>query len=221
MARYSNTRLDRLKSTNVEHVKLTGDWDAFRTLITNLTPGFRIALKAAARKNAKLLIREVKKGIKDQSPGGQKFTPLHSLTVEEKSSLSGVGSTGANRALIRYGDMVNAISYELDEQGGFTVGFPADATNRSGENVNMIATVMESGITITVTDKMRNYFASQGRPLKKSTSHIDVPARPFLEPVFEKNKNIIMNNYRMAIERILKGKANITVLGDIDIGDDD
>lgn len=220
MAKIKYTKLDRLKSTSLEHAKLTGDWGEFRMLINNLTPGFKKALVAAGRKNAKFLIKEIRKGIKMQSPGGEKFTPLHSLTVEEKSKLSGVGSVKSNQALIRYGDLYNALAYEIDDDGSFAVGFPKNAVNSSGENINMIATVMESGITISVTDSMRNYFAFQGRPLKNSTTHIEVPARPFLEPVLQQHKDTILNNYRVAIQRILYGKADLSILENI-VGDDD
>lgn len=204
------TKLDRLKATNLQYVKLEGDWDRFRKLIVNLTPGFRRALKAAARKNAKFLIKEIKKGMKNQAPGGETFAPLHDLTIQEKSTAKGIGSTKSGQALIRYGDLYNSISYDLDEIGGFKVGIPKDAVSRDGDDLNMVAAVMEGGITISVSDKMRDYFAAQGRPLKQSTTHLEIPARPFLEPVFEANKEKIYNNYRDTILRVLYGQANIT-----------
>lgn len=216
------TKLDRLKPTDLQYAKLEGEWDRLRQLVTNLTPGFRRALKATARKNAKLLIREIKKGLREQAPGGEAFAPLHDLTVQEKSQIRGIGSVKSNQALIRYGDLYNSISYDIDEDGGFQVGIPKDAVNREGKDLNMIAAVMEGGITIRVTDDMRNYFAANGRPLKQSTTHLEVPARPFLGPVFEENREKIVNNYRDTISRILYGKSNISDIESLlDIGGDD
>lgn len=42
-----------------------------------------------------------------------------------------------------------------------------------------IAALQEYGYEITVTDRMRRYLASQGLLLRKETTHLHVPSRPF------------------------------------------
>ena len=194
----------------MSHAQLTGDWPRLRYIINDFSPKLRIAIRAAARRNAILVLREIKKGIREQSPGGQDFAPLHDLTIEEKRSKAGIGATKSRQALIRHGDLINSFTFEVDElQGSFWVGIKDGTTNSEGVDLNMIARIMELGVTLNVTERMRAYFASQGRPLKKETTHLEVPARPFLEPVFNKLKPVILNNYIDAIDRVLAGKPSL------------
>ena len=193
------------------YAKLTGDWPRFRYIINNLSPRLKIAIRAAARKNAKLLIREIKKGIKKQAPGGIVFDKLHELTVIEKARMRGIGFVKSNQALIRHGDLINLLTFEINSDGSFGVGYEKNATNSAGKNINMIASVMESGITIAVTDSVRGYFIAKGTPLKNSTTHLDIPARPFFEPVFNQFKDEIINNYIMAINSVIQGRPDLGV----------
>ena len=195
---------------NKTGAQLTGEWPKFRYIIHNFSPKLRISIRAASRKNAVLVLREVKKGIREQSPGGQKFQPLNDLTVREKASVKGIGSVKSNSALIRYGDLLKAFEYSVDEKNGsFWVGIQKGKKNRSGTDLNMIARTMNYGMTVTVTPSLRNYFAATGRPLKKETTHLDIPARPFIEPVLKALQPIIIKNYIDAIDRVLKGKKGI------------
>ena len=50
-----------------------------------------------------------------------------------------------------------------------------------------IAVWNEYGVTIAVTPKMRAYFHSQDIHLKKSTTSIRIPARPFMRQAADKN----------------------------------
>nr|DAO21582.1 MAG TPA: virion morphogenesis protein [Caudoviricetes sp.] len=50
-----------------------------------------------------------------------------------------------------------------------------------------IAVWNEYGVTIAVTPKMRAYFHSQDIHLKKSTTRIRIPARPFMRQAADKN----------------------------------
>jgi hypothetical protein len=200
------------------YVKFTGQWKEFRIIINNMTPRIRIALKSAARKNAILILKEIKKGIRNQAPGGLVFTPLHELTIMEKSQIKGVGNVKSNQALIRHGDLINALMYFVDEDGSFKVGFQEGATNRYGININMIAAGLEKGFTIGVTENLRNYFAAQGRPLKASTTHLDVPARPFFEPVLKKYRDDIILNYVIALDSVFKANPSLGSITDGDKG---
>ncbi len=185
------------------HCILEGDWPMLRAFVKDASPRLRIHLKAAARKAALLVLREIKKGIRNQAPGGQAFPALHELTIIEKSQLKGIGSVKSNQALIRHGDLINSLTIEVSEDASFGVGIPVGARNRYGIDINLIAAGMEKGYTINVTDRLRNYFAAQGRPLKKSTTHLDVPARPFLEPVLKQCEDQIVKIYADAINNWL------------------
>jgi hypothetical protein len=196
------------------NVTLTGDWPRFRFIINNFTPKLRIAIRAAARKNAIMVLREIRKGIREQAPGGKVFTPLHELTVREKASFKGIGGVKSNQALIRHGDLIRLLTFEVDPNGSFSVGYPAGVKNSAGVDMNMIAGLMEKGFTIRVTDRLRKYFAAKGTPLKKSTTHLDVPARPFLQPVFDSLKDEILMNYAIAIDMVLRGNPSIGFAAD-------
>lgn len=50
------------------------------------------------------------------------------------------------------------------------------------------AMIQEYGARIPVTDKMRKWFAAQGFPLKKTTTEIVIPPRPFLRKALKKQK---------------------------------
>ncbi len=191
------------------YAQFTGQWPEFRVIINSMTPRIRIAIKAAARKNAKLILREVKKGIRSQAPGDRAFPPLHQVTIMEKMEIRGVGGVKAKQALIRHRDLINALTYEVEENGSFKVGFPEGATNRYGININMIAAGMEKGFTINVTPKLRDYFAANGRPLKSSTTHLDIPARPFFEPVYKKFRDEIVLNYVIALDAVFRANPNL------------
>jgi len=62
------------------------------------------------------------------------------------------------------------------------VGIPDGAQYPDGTEVDLVASVMEDGAVIRVTERMRNFFAARGFPLRKETEVIMIPARPFFEP---------------------------------------
>lgn len=62
-----------------------------------------------------------------------------------------------------------------------------------------LGAVHEFGATINVTEKMRNYLHSQGLHLRKNTTQINIPARPFLRPLLDKkNKEILLDTANLA-----------------------
>ena len=65
-----------------------GDWDKAKRLLTNgFNQRLALAIQKATTKNALLLVREIKRGIRSQAPGGKQFAPLAQVTIERKSSL--------------------------------------------------------------------------------------------------------------------------------------
>lgn len=83
-----------------------------------------------------------------------------------------------------------------------------------GKNdMTMIAAVHEFGARIPVTDKMRKWFAAQGYPLRKETTHITIPERSFIRAGFDENEREFIKHARMVlIEAMAKGTPMDTVL---------
>jgi len=140
--------------------------------------GLRLAnaLRHATIRNALFLVREIQRGIRSQSPGGQSFAKLAESTIERK---------GSSKALIDTGFLINAITQKIMVDKAF-VGLLRGTVNKDGEDIVNIGAVMEYGATIK----------------HPSGGIIIIPARPFLHPVMEKYRDQIIRNYRQAIRMI-------------------
>ena len=159
-------------------VRRTGDWDKARAKINaSLGPRLAAALKQATIRNALLLVREIQRGIRSQSPGGKPFVKLAQSTIDRK---------GSSKALIDTGFLVNAITQKIMADKAF-VGLLRGTVNKDGEDMVNIGAVMEYGATIQ----------------HPSGATIIIPARPFLHPVMEKHRKGILENYRQAIRAVL------------------
>lgn len=66
------------------------------------------------------------------------------------------------------------------------------------ENLDLagLGAVQEFGATITVTDKMRKYLASQGLHLRKDTTQITIPARSFLAMPLTQHSDLLVKKIR-------------------------
>lgn len=69
-----------------------------------------------------------------------------------------------------------------------------------------LAAVQEFGTKIPVTDKMRGFLGSQGLHLKKSTTHITIPPRPFMRDSFDNNIDEIGETGIALANKALEGK---------------
>ena len=145
---------------------LAGDWNRIENMLNpkRLTSIFHRAAARVGNYGAAM----IQKGIVSGAPGGYTFTPNSPMTIEKK---------GSSKPLIDKGDLLGSVTYEvLDNGNGVFIGV------KSGKEAN-IAAVHEFGCMIGVTPKMRAYMHYQGIHLRKSTTHIFIPPRPFLEPV--------------------------------------
>ena len=160
-------------------VKRFGDWSEAESLLTN---GFRqrmaLAIRQATIKYALLLVREIKRGIRSQAPGGKAFTPLAQVTIERK---------GSSKALIDTGFLVNAITQKILSDGAF-VGLLRTSIRNGGESVANIGAIMEYGCTIN----------------HPSGAVIVIPPRPFLHPTMLKYRDEVIENYRQALRSVLR-----------------
>ncbi|HPN93700.1 MAG: hypothetical protein BWY28_02205 [bacterium ADurb.Bin236] len=151
-----------------------GDWNKLERTLKNCAPvKFQIALNKAATKCALLLVREIKKGIVSQSPGGKKFEPLAAATIERK---------GSSKALIDTGFLLNAITQKIQGDKAF-VGLLRGTRNKDGDEIVNIGAVMEFGATIQ----------------HPNGATIVIPPRPFLHPVMEQHKEEIKKIFSEAI----------------------
>lgn len=72
-----------------------------------------------------------------------------------------------------------------------------------------IAAVHEYGCRIEVTDKMRNYLATQGLHLKKDTTHIVIPERSFLRTGADSYGESVYEKAKMLINDVIAGSISI------------
>lgn len=160
-------------------VRRFGDWDKAKALLTN---GFNrrlaLAIRQATIKNALLLVREIKRGIRDQAPGGEAFAPLAQVTIERK---------GSSKALIDTGFLLSAITQKILSDGAF-IGLLRTSIHKGGESVANIGAILEYGATIN----------------HPSGAVIVIPPRPFLHPTMEKYRDEVIQNYRQALVLVMK-----------------
>ena len=159
-------------------VRRFGQWDkAKQVLGTNLGAKLARALRQATVKNAVLLVREIKKGIRSQAPGGQPFVKLAESTIKKK---------GSSKALIDTGFLLASITQLILGDKAF-VGLLRGTRNKEGDEIVNIGAVMEFGATIQ----------------HPNGAVIVIPPRPFLHPVMEQYRDQIIENYEEAIRSVL------------------
>ena len=158
--------------------KRFGNWDKAKAKLAN-NPGARLAnaIRLATIKNAILLVREIKRGIRSQAPGGKPFVELAASTILRK---------GSSKALIDTGFLVNSITQRIMADRAF-VGLLKGTVNKDGEDMVNIGAVMEYGATIN----------------HPNGAVIVIPPRPFLHPVMEKYRDQVIENYRQAIRSVM------------------
>ena len=155
-----------------------GDWEkAKQVLGSNLGARLAQALRQATVKNAMLLVREIKKGITSQAPGGVPFAQLAQSTIERK---------GSSKALIDTGFLLASITQIILGDRAF-VGLLRGARNKEGDEMANIGAIMEYGATIN----------------HPNGAVIIIPPRPFLHPVMEQYRDQIVKNYQEAIRSVL------------------
>ncbi|MEN6533378.1 MAG: hypothetical protein ABFD89_06925 [Bryobacteraceae bacterium] len=155
-----------------------GDWEKAKRLLTNgFNQRLALAIRKATIKNALLLVREIKRGIRSQAPGGQQFAPLAQVTIDRK---------GSSKALIDTGFLVNSITQKIMSDRAF-VGLLRTRISKDGESVANIGAMMEYGATIN----------------HPRGAVIVIPPRPFLHPTMLKYRDEVMETYREALLSVL------------------
>lgn len=186
------------------YVRKVGDWDEAAKILDGLAERYRAALVTGLYRAGQVLRDETRKGIRSGAPGGETFAPLSELTIRTK---------GSSKPLIDYGDLLNSITYQVNKDRLWVfVGVLRTARSKRPDSPHEtylanIARVHEEGAVIPVTPKMRRFFfARWGIRLKASTTHIVIPARPFLRPTFRKYAPEVAKMFRQLVARVLKGE---------------
>ena len=165
-------------------------------------------MKKMMRTESLRLAGMIKKGVRDQSPGGKKLKPLAELTKKLK---------GSSKALIDKGDLLNSINTMKVSQLTTFIGVNKNKRGQSGQELMNIAEIMENGtkpFKIKVTKKMRGFWFHLFKkgfvkaPMKASTKEINhpgVPARPFMTPSYEEwSKDVDKNAAKIFDARLSK-----------------
>ena len=173
-------------------VSRTGDWARARRLLTAAPQRLQAAVSAAVRQEAHALRNEIVQGLTSQAPGGETLKPPSPLTIAARQ-LEGFGGS---KALIVRGDLRNSITVIVQGDEAF-IGVSRSARSKDGASMMDLAKLHEFGgppVIIPLTPKMRRFlFALLRQAGKEPTGGsgrgvivVQVPARPFLRPAFDK-----------------------------------
>lgn len=173
-------------------VSRTGDWARARRLLTAAPQRLQAAIGTAVRQEAHALRNEIVQGLTSQAPGGETLKPPSPLTIAARQ-LEGFGGS---KALIVRGDLRNSITVIVQGDEAF-IGVSRSARSKDGASMVDLAKIHEFGgspVIIPMTPKMRRFlFALLRQAGKEPTGGsgrgvivVQVPARPFLRPAFDK-----------------------------------
>ena len=173
-------------------VSRTGDWARARRLLTAAPQRLQAAIGTAVRQEAHALRNEIVQGLTRQAPGGDPLKPPSPLTIAARQ-LEGFGGS---KSLIVRGDLRNSITVFVQGDEAF-IGVSRSARSKDGAAMVDVAKLNEFGgppVIIPITPKMRRFlFALLRQAGKEPTGGsgrgvivVQVPARPFLRPAFDK-----------------------------------
>lgn len=187
--------------------KRVGDWARARKLLSAAPERLRSAVGIALRQEAHVLRNEMVQGLTKQAPGGDPIKPPSELTIAARQ-LRGFKGT---KALLVRGDLRNSITVVIDGDEAF-IGILRTARSKDGKNLVNLAEIHEYGgppVVIPMTPKMRRFLFALFRQMGKEPRGeggrgvvvVQVPARPFLRPAFNKFRE---GASRRFLERVAK-----------------
>ena len=173
-------------------VSRTGDWARARRLLTAAPQRLQAAIGTAVRQEAHALRNDIVQGLTSQAPGGEPLKPPSPLTIAARQ-LEGFGGS---KALIVRGDLRNSITVIVQGDEAF-IGVSRSARSKDGASMVDLAKLHEFGgppVIIPMTPKMRRVLLALLRQAGKEPTGgggrgvivVQVPARPFLRPAFDK-----------------------------------
>ena len=185
-----------------------GQWGKVFKTLKDAPKDLEAARKIAVLGEAQFFRTKILEGLREQAPGGKKFKALTPETLAIRKFLGFKGT----KALLKHGDLRNAIVVEEKDDLVF-VGVLRSAKNERGQSMVNVAQVQEEGskpIIIKMTPKMSALlhaaFRQAGieRKEKRPTTGIivvQIPARPFISPVFEEYGKANQVEKRMAARK--------------------
>lgn len=174
-------------------VTKTGPWNRVGELLEAAPRRLRAALDKALLQEAQFLRTKIVEGIREQAPGGRAFAALAPTTLAIRRFRGFHGT----KALLVQADLRSSITV-IKDGDRVLVGVLRTARNRAGKSLVDIAALNEFGsrpMVVRLTPRARAFLhaafrhagldaSSSGQP-GIGIAIIQIPARPFLAPVFE------------------------------------
>lgn len=218
-------------------IGLTGDWRKSARILRVAPVRIRMALDRAVMQEAQYFRTKVIEGFRKQAPGGEKFKPLAKTTL----ALRRFKGFSGTKALMVRGDLRNSIKVtkKTTALGAEAfVGVHRTERSKDGGSLINIAEVHEFGsnpIVIEVTPAMRKFLAmvfSQELPdfnsgggagatgdgqgtMSRGIIIVQIPARPFLQPVIDKDFNSLESRMRFQSRVAINLGGMMGVMGGI------
>ena len=171
----------------------TGDWKKLK----NIMGEFDERLHRNAEKTLRRAGEELASDMKTRILDGKDMKPLHGFTIAQK---------GSSKPLVDDGDMLGSIGVRFIEELAVFVG--AHRKTEDGRDLVELHN-RENGTRVKVTPKMRAYLRARGFNLKKETTELFIPGRPFIKPAYEdfKDRKVAEKLALQMVEDTLEGKG--------------
>ncbi len=169
--------------------KRYGNIGQYRRRLFTLGPAITASCAMQVKKDAVYLVSEIKKGIKNQAPGGIPFKELADSTMRQRKRKRGKEST---KALIDTADMMNAVTH-----------VPAGPMS---EFVGLLRTQMHKPKDGGKEMSMANLGLIHEQPHYEAAPEgiKRIPARPFVGPTAKKEMPGILDRFQAAAVAPLK-----------------
>lgn len=196
-------------------VTLFGDWDKIPQVLT-LASRFQKSVDRALLREGERLRKGIVTGIASGAPGGQQLAPLSPITIAVRR----MKGFGGSKPLIVTGTMRGNVVVHKAAHGAVFVGLLRQAQAKGGGSLANIGEIHEFGRDFQRKMTRKQYrflFAAIRRaglsgpigPRMKSgafrsqagTVHVRIPARPFVGPVFEKERGSIVKRFWEAVAK--------------------
>jgi hypothetical protein len=140
---------------------------------------------SSLKSTAYMAQKQIKSGIRSGAPGGRPYVPA--MQAARRRALDNASySRKPLRSYPILGKLRNAVGYDKTRasQAIVTVGWLSRSAVRIG-------TWQETGVTQTVSAKMRRLFFAAGIGLRKGTTEIALPSRPTYAAMFPSLRSAI------------------------------
>lgn len=178
-------------------------------------PQYAERAAASALKSEGFRIRDmIKTAIRSGGPDGDKWEKLNPhtgiISMGKKKTIKNykmgwTGNKGSKRRVRQYKDVMlstktaplsklaGAVRYKYDSgDQTVSIGFLQSAGISSG--LLKLAGMHAKGFKTNITQRMRKMLFALGFPVKKSTTYLESPARPVIDPIYRHEQANIMRN---------------------------